>query len=364
VVVKKDNEFVEMVLAHHPFDVVGWDGYYYPWALSIHDFEPRVGRVHLPPPVHQTFEGDNFVVCSFCPRPYDFHPDAVPAPYNHSNVMSDEVLYYASSEFMSRKGIEYGSLTLHPDGLPHGPHPGRTEASIGQARTDELAVMVDTFHPLRVSADALPAEVSVSYSLTSAFADGQAEYTWKRDGDRYEITGTAQAVGFFTVFLEGQVEQSTTGRVTAAGLRPDRFTERLGSGPEEGLSFDWDARQVQFRYGDNNRRTSPLTDSSVDWLSMIFQLSQMPPKGDSMDLRVFTQRRLYNFRLQVVGFEELELPLGRANTLHLRHAGAKPEETVDVWLGTEQYYLPVKLRYPVARNRLVVEQTATSVKAR
>jgi homogentisate 1,2-dioxygenase len=158
IVVKKDNEFVEMVLAYHPFDVVGWDGYYYPWAFNIHDFEPRVGRVHLPPPVHQTFEGDNFVVCSFCPRPYDFHPDAVPAPYNHSNVMSDEVLYYASSEFMSRTGIEYGSLTLHPDGLPHGPHPGRTEASIGQPRTDELAVMVDTFHPLRVSAEALGAE--------------------------------------------------------------------------------------------------------------------------------------------------------------------------------------------------------------
>jgi homogentisate 1,2-dioxygenase len=158
VVVKKDNEFAEMVLAFHPFDVVGWDGYYYPWAFNIHDFEPRVGRVHLPPPVHQTFEGDNFVVCSFCPRPYDFHPDAVPAPYNHSNVMSDEVLYYCSSEFMSRKGIEYGSLTLHPDGLPHGPHPGRTEASIGQARTDELAVMVDTFRPLHVSAEALAAE--------------------------------------------------------------------------------------------------------------------------------------------------------------------------------------------------------------
>ena len=158
VVVKKDNQFVEMILSHHPFDVVGWDGYYYPWAFNIHDFEPRVGRVHLPPPVHQTFEGDGFVVCSFCPRPYDFHPEAVPAPYNHSNVMSDEVLYYASSEFMSRKGIEYGSVTLHPDGLPHGPHPGRAEASIGQSRTDELAVMVDTFRPLQVSTAALTVE--------------------------------------------------------------------------------------------------------------------------------------------------------------------------------------------------------------
>ncbi|MBL0143275.1 MAG: DUF3108 domain-containing protein [Betaproteobacteria bacterium] len=211
--------------------------------------------------------------------------------------------------------------------------------------------------------EALPGEVTISYALTSAFADGQAEYTWKRDGDRYEITGTAQAVGFFAVFLEGQVEQSTTGRVTPEGLRPERFTERLGSGPEEGLAFDWNANQVQFRYGDNTR-TGILTDSTVDWLSMIFQLAQMPPKGDAMDMRVFTQRRLYQFHLQVVGFEELELPLGRANTLHLRHIGKNPEETVDVWLGANQYYLPVKLRYPVARNRLVVEQTATSVKAR
>jgi homogentisate 1,2-dioxygenase len=158
VVVKSGNRLVEMVMAHHPFDVVGWDGYYYPWAFSIHDFEPRVGRIHLPPPVHQTFEGDGFVVCSFCPRPYDFEPGAIPAPYSHQNVMSDEVLFYANSEFMSRKGIEFGSITLHPDGLPHGPQPGKTEASIGAKRTKELAVMVDTFRPLLVSREALPLE--------------------------------------------------------------------------------------------------------------------------------------------------------------------------------------------------------------
>lgn len=156
--VKKENRLTEFVLDHHPFDVIGWDGYYYPWAISIHDFEPRVGRFHLPPPIHQTFEGDGFVICSFCPRPYDFDPSAVPAPYNHSNVMSDEVLYYANSEFMSRKGIEYGSITLHPDGIPHGPHPGRAEDSIGKTQTDELAVMVDTFHPLHVSKKALDVE--------------------------------------------------------------------------------------------------------------------------------------------------------------------------------------------------------------
>jgi homogentisate 1,2-dioxygenase len=158
VLAKKDNRLTEMVLDHHPFDVTGWDGYYYPWAFNIGDFEPRVGRVHLPPPMHQTFEGDGFVVCSFCPRPYDFDPSAVPVPYNHSNVMSDEVLYYASADFMSRKGIEYGSVTLHPDGLPHGPHPGRTEDSLGKPRTDELAVMLDTFRPLRVSRQACTIE--------------------------------------------------------------------------------------------------------------------------------------------------------------------------------------------------------------
>ncbi len=158
VLTKKDNQLVEFVFDHHPFDVVGWDGYYYPWALNIADFEPRVGRFHLPPPVHQTFEGDGFVVCSFCPRPYDFDPQAVPVPYNHSNVMSDEVIYYASSEFMSRKGIEYGSITLHPDGLAHGPHPGRAEESLKQKRTDELAVMLDSFRPLSVAKQAAAVE--------------------------------------------------------------------------------------------------------------------------------------------------------------------------------------------------------------
>jgi homogentisate 1,2-dioxygenase len=149
--VKQYNGINEMILDHHPFDVVGWDGYFYPWAFNIMDFEPIVGRVHQPPPVHQTFQGDGFVVCSFCPRPFDFDPNAVPAPYNHSNVDSDEVLYYASSEFMSRKGIEFGSITHHPDGIPHGPHPGRAEASIGAKSTNELAVMMDSFRPLKVA---------------------------------------------------------------------------------------------------------------------------------------------------------------------------------------------------------------------
>ena len=158
ILVKQYNGLSEIILDHHPFDVIGWDGHYYPWAFNIHDFEPIVGRIHQPPPVHQTFQGDGFVVCSFCPRPFDFDPNAIPAPYNHSNVDSDEVLYYASSEFMSRKGIEFGSVTLHPDGIPHGPHPGRTEASIGATHTNELAVMMDSFRPLHVAKQALPIE--------------------------------------------------------------------------------------------------------------------------------------------------------------------------------------------------------------
>lgn len=156
--VKQYDAINELVLDHHPFDVVGWDGYFYPWIFNIHDFEPIVGRIHQPPPVHQTFQGDGFVICSFCPRPYDFDENAIPAPYNHSNVDSDEVLFYASSEFMSRKGIEYGSITLHPDGLPHGPHPGRAEASIGAKYTNELAVMMDSFRPLKVAKAAMAIE--------------------------------------------------------------------------------------------------------------------------------------------------------------------------------------------------------------
>lgn len=142
----------------HPFDVVGWDGYCYPFAFSIHDFEPITGRIHQPPPVHLTFEAHNFVICSFVPRMYDYHPDSIPAPYNHSNIDSDEVLYYVDGEFMSRKHVERGMITLHPGGIPHGPHPGAVEKSIGKKETGELAVMIDTFHPLQITRDALEIE--------------------------------------------------------------------------------------------------------------------------------------------------------------------------------------------------------------
>ncbi len=153
--VKKKDEIFEMVYATHPFDVVGYDGYNFPYAFSIHDFEPITGRIHQPPPVHQTFETDAMVVCSFVPRLYDYHPDSIPAPYNHSNIDSDEVLYYVDGDFMSRNDIEAGQITLHPAGIPHGPHPGAAERSIGKTETQELAVMVDTFKPLQVTEDGL-----------------------------------------------------------------------------------------------------------------------------------------------------------------------------------------------------------------
>jgi homogentisate 1,2-dioxygenase len=156
--VKARDQLNRHILDHHPFDVVGWDGFLYPFAFNIADFEPITGRIHQPPPVHQTWAGNNYVVCSFVPRLFDYHPQSIPAPYNHANVQSDEVLYYVEGNFMSRKGIERGSFTLHPSGLPHGPHPGTTEASIGKEKTEELAVMIDTFRSLNVTKDALEFE--------------------------------------------------------------------------------------------------------------------------------------------------------------------------------------------------------------
>ncbi|HMI59310.1 MAG TPA: homogentisate 1,2-dioxygenase [Puia sp.] len=155
---KKKGRMYGIHYGHHPFDVVGWDGCCYPYAFSIHDFEPITGRVHQPPPVHQTFEGHNFVVCSFCPRLFDYHPLSIPAPYNHSNIDSDEVLYYVDGDFMSRKNVTKGMITLHPGGIPHGPHPGAVQRSIGAKETKELAVMVDTFYPLMLTEGALEIE--------------------------------------------------------------------------------------------------------------------------------------------------------------------------------------------------------------
>ncbi|UZR97960.1 homogentisate 1,2-dioxygenase [Chondrinema litorale] len=153
--IKKQGLLHQMVYASHPFDVVGWDGYNYPYGFSIFNFEPITGRVHQPPPVHQTFQAHNFVVCSFCPRLYDYHPEAIPAPYNHSNIDSDEVLYYVDGDFMSRNDISKGHISLHPGGIPHGPHPGAMERSIGKKSTEEYAVMVDPFKPLMLTEAAL-----------------------------------------------------------------------------------------------------------------------------------------------------------------------------------------------------------------
>ncbi|WP_044171577.1 homogentisate 1,2-dioxygenase [Flectobacillus major] len=153
--IKKQQTLHSVVYAAHPFDIVGWDGYNFPWGFSIHNFEPITGRIHQPPPVHQTFQTDAFVVCSFCPRLYDYHPKAIPAPYNHSNIDSDEVLYYVDGDFMSRNDIAAGHISLHPAGIPHGPHPGAMERSLGKTQTQELAVMVDTFRPLMLTEAAI-----------------------------------------------------------------------------------------------------------------------------------------------------------------------------------------------------------------
>ncbi len=161
--IKKRGFMYSYIYENHPFDVVGWDGYNYPYAISIFDFEPLTGRIHMPPPIHQQFEGTNFVICSFVPRLYDYHPDAIPAPYHHSNVDADELLYYVDGDFMSRNNIESGQITLHPGGVPHGPHPGAIERSIGKKETKEMAVMIDPFKPVSITDEAVKIEVDGYY---------------------------------------------------------------------------------------------------------------------------------------------------------------------------------------------------------
>lgn len=163
ILIKKKGMIYPYTYLYHPFDVVGWDGYHYPYTFSIFNFEPITGRVHLPPPIHQTFENAGFVVCSFVPRMYDYHPQAIPAPYHHSNIDSDELLYYVDGDFMSRNNIEKGQLTLHPGGIPHGPHPGAIERSIGKKETQELAVMIDPFEPMMITREAMKIEVKDYY---------------------------------------------------------------------------------------------------------------------------------------------------------------------------------------------------------
>lgn len=224
------------------------------------------------------------------------------------------------------------------------------------------AAPVPALEPPKFPVEALPAHLSIEYKLSSAFADGQATYTWTRDGDGYVISGEARAEGFFALFLEGQLRQESRGKVTPEGLRPDRFTEHKPGNPvSEGIEFDWAAKKAVLDKGDSKLRTEAITGNTVDWLSMIFQLAHVPPKGDSYDLRVFTQRRFYEFHLIVMGEEEIEIPMGKVRAQHLRHVDPQDGSIIDVWLGIDQHYLPVKLRYPVARNRLMVDQSATSV---
>ena len=211
--------------------------------------------------------------------------------------------------------------------------------------------------------DAIPADLGIDYKLTSSFAEGRASYRWSRDGDSYVITGEAEAEGFFALFLEGQILQETRGTVTARGLQPERFSEHKPNQAAEGLEFDWSHKTVAMdRNG--SRKTAKLEENTVDWLSMIFQLAHRPPQGEAVDMKVYTQRKMYAFRLQVLGVETIDIPLGRVRALHLKHVDPEDKSEVDVWLGVDQYYVPVKMRYPVAKNRLTVEQVATRITSR
>ncbi|HEY2628323.1 MAG TPA: DUF3108 domain-containing protein, partial [Usitatibacter sp.] len=217
------------------------------------------------------------------------------------------------------------------------------------------ATPIPPLEPPKFPVDAMPASISIDYRLTSAFADGTARYSWKRDGDNYSITGEAEAQGFFALFLEGRLRQESWGKVTDQGLRPDGFTERKPGNPiSEGIKFDWATGKATLDKGDNKPQTIDISGNTVDWLSMIFQMAHVPPSGQTYDLRVFTQRRFYEFHLIVVGTEEIEIPMGKVRAQHLRHVDPQDGSVIDVWLGIDQHFLPVKLRFPVARNRLMV----------
>ena len=284
-------------------------------------------------------------------------PHPRPRPRRIAPVFAPELMNPIGEEVIAAAPLE--TPVAEPE-IYAPPPPARPEVvAMAQPAVPVKALEAPTF-----KADALPNELSINYQLTSAMADGEAVYKWSRDGDNYRITGEAQAIGFFTLFLEGRVIQETTGVVTPQGLRPERFVERKPSTANEGLEFDWAGGKVTFDRH-NEKKTDALGGNIVDWLSMLFQTAaNPPPSSGDYDLNVLTQRKLYRFKLKVLGEEELEIPLGKVRTLHLRHVDEKdPSEIVDVWLGIEQSYLPVKLRYPVARNRLMVDQVATRVSA-
>lgn len=238
-------------------------------------------------------------------------------------------------------------------------------AALAQPATPVETTPVPEPVPEKFPLEGLPANLEIDYALKSSIADAHAVYRWSREGDSYRITGEGAAEGFFSVFFEGRMLQESRGTVTSSGLRPERFVEKKPNVADEGVEFDWATRKVTFERG-GNRNTSELTDNTVDWLSMIFQLAHVPPPqgAETIQLRVFTQRKLYKFDLKVLGVEEIKIPLGTVRALHLRHVDPEDKQVVDVWLGVDQHYLPVKLRYPVARNRFMVEQSATRVSAK
>ena len=213
--------------------------------------------------------------------------------------------------------------------------------------------------------EGLPERLSVDYRLSSGILDAHAVYHWVRDGDSYRITGDGEAVGLFQLFVDGHMLQESEGTITSVGLRPERFVETKPGAQPEGIRFDWLKHTVTFDYSDQHK-TTPLADDTVDWLTMIFQLAHVPPRapGETMALRVFTQRKLYDFHLKVLGEEDIDIPLGKVRALHLRHVDPEDGKEVDVWLGVDQHYLPVKMRYPATKMRLMVEQSATRISER
>jgi hypothetical protein len=212
--------------------------------------------------------------------------------------------------------------------------------------------------------EGLPAHLSIEYQLSSGPLRAHATYQWERDGDSYRIVGVGRAVGLFRIFEDRRIVQESEGTITTAGLRPERFVEK-GAGDHEGIEFDWLKHQVTLEHGES-RKTAPLGADTVDWLTMIFQLAHTPPRttGEKLDLHVYTQRKLYDFGLKVLGVEEIEIPLGTVRALHLRHTDPQDGEETDVWLGVDQHYLPVKMRYPVGKINLMVEQSAARITER
>ena len=213
--------------------------------------------------------------------------------------------------------------------------------------------------------DALPERLSIDYRLSTGPLTAHAVYRWRRKGDTYRIIGEGEATGLFRVFMDGTILQESEGTITTAGLRPERFLEKRSGADDEGVDFDWLKHEVTLEHGDK-QKTMKLGDNTLDWLTMIFQLAHVPPRStdQTLDLHVFTQRKLYDFTLKVIGLEEIEIPLGKVRALHLQHVDPKDGDVMDVWLGVDEHYLPVKMRYPVAKMKLMVEQSASRISER